>query len=619
MHDIFGKHPSEIAYLTGAGISIPPPSLIPGAPAFISALTEAITDDPNLRAAIISRTFTTSANKRFVGDFLRFEAVMGCIQQAIDPEVQLLRVYSDCAIPNSYHFFLAEQLERGATVLTTNFDNLIEIACRTRGINYTLVVSEEELVAFGAARASFRNPLIKLHGGYNLVDSVGTQRHGPVNIKTTLEQVGRVYMSSESDPLTAVLTTVIKSRHLVVMGYSGCDDFDIMPCIMKEYPLKGLTWIDHNDQQTEVLRKLSSESPDLPPYRLLAAFSDGPSDVKVVRGNTAAILGIDMSHLPTKERFDWTRVFTAWSEEHLAFEAHRRLLLGQILGQIDRFEESVVLLERISGKTLTAGQLMVLYFTLSNLYVYLNDHKRAILKLSEMADFEQEIDGFSLKGFAYYNLARINTNMGQYTEAEMYLDAAIQIFERLRDVVRIGDCLHELGRICIAKGDNDIATKYLELSNRFSNVVGHMTGTGIGFTEIARSLYSQGKLNEAEVYARKAISVFTLNGNQSGLGGAHHALGYILAMRKDYIGASREFKQAIEYERGAGTKLDLGHSLHSLGDMYISMKMFDEAKDCLEKSLKIKREINDKQGIANSELLLQVLQGIELLKAQGQV
>ncbi len=89
------------------------------------------------------------------------------------------------------------------------------------------------------------------------------------------------------------------------------------------------------------------------------------------------------------------------------------------------------------------------------------------------------------------------------------------------------------------------------------------------------------------------------------MGRSYHILGYIYSLNKDFLKAIQMFKQAIEYERIATTQLDLAHSLHSLGDMYISIKEFEKAKKCLHESLEIKKRLNDKEGIANSELLLQ--------------
>jgi hypothetical protein len=60
---------------------------------------------------------------------------------------------------------------------------------------------------------------------------------------------------------------VIQRRHLIVLGYSGSDDFDIMPCLLKTPFQKGLTWIDHTQQPAQATQKATADLPGLPPYQ----------------------------------------------------------------------------------------------------------------------------------------------------------------------------------------------------------------------------------------------------------------------------------------------------------------------------------------------------------------
>ncbi|MBK8922374.1 MAG: tetratricopeptide repeat protein [Saprospirales bacterium] len=103
-------------------------------------------------------------------------------------------------------------------------------------------------------------------------------------------------------------------------------------------------------------------------------------------------------------------------------------------------------------------------------------------------------------------------------------------------------------------------------------------------------------MDEAEAYAHKAIKILRLNGNQTGLGIAYHGLGYILSLRENFAEAARAFETAVSYERSASAKLDLGHSLHSLGNMYLNMMQLDKAQACLEESLQIKESYTIRKG-----------------------
>jgi len=606
-------NPPETAYLAGAGISIPPPPALPGATAFIEALVGEITGDPEQRRAILDHTLDGGSNTRFRGDFLRFEAVVSCIKFAVDPDMELLRIYSGCGAPNHYHHHLAQQLGRGAVVLTTNFDNLIEIACRTVGVDYSLVVTENELAAFCEDPAQFKNPLIKLHGGHDLTYAEGRQSPGAINVRATLEQVGSIYLGRGANHLADAISSVTGDRHLVVMGYSGCDDFDVMPCIMAADLPRGLTWIDHDDQHPETVKDAPPDRSNLPPYQLLLAHRRKRRDVSVVRGTTSAALDIDTDTDIGGESFDWTKVFAEWSQRHLRSAAHRKLLLGQILSLVECFDESIAILESIPPSELSEEQQDVLNVALCSLYGHLSDSSRAIRSLSVLAGNDREVDGVSLKGLAYYNLARVNTNLDQFNEASAYLGAALKIFKRAGDAGRISDCLHEHGRILTGAGQGERAARSIEESIRLCEKLGDLHGAGVGYGEMARALAAEGRLDEAETYADKAINLFALEGSGEGLGIAHHTRGYILAQRCDWAGAAAEFTTAIAYERSAQAMLDLAHSLHSLGDMCIGLKEFDRAERSLEEAIEIKHGLGDKDGVARSELLLRMLKQLQAL------
>lgn len=611
MYGIIKENPTRLAYLAGAGISIPPPAHLPGAVQLITALTEKIASDPGLKAAIKNRLFTENAGKRFEGDFLRFESVLSCIRLTIDPDLELLRLYSDCVLPNAYHHFLAGQLEQGAILLTTNFDNLLEHTCRARNIHYTLLASDEELSAFGENPASFQNPILKLHGGYDLLDSDGSVRQGAQQIKAAIEHVGRLYFSGPSNHLAAAIEATLKTRHLVVMGYSGCDDFDIMPSLLAQPALNGFTWIHHDHHPPRQVKQLPTDWQNHPPFRLMKANENNNQHIQIISGDTAAVFDIDTKDDPSGEQPNWNTRLADWANKYLATTAQQNLLFGYLLSLLERFEESVATLEKIHEEALSHRQNGIRQLILCNIIPILNDSERAILTLSALTESEHVIDGTSIKGVAYYNLARVNTDRNQYKEAELYLNAAMKIFEKQGDVVRMADALHELGRIATETGDVKKSLKYYETANKISEAIGHLTGTALGYTQIAMSLYQKGQLDEAEAFAHKAIKILRLNGDQTGLAIAHHTLGFILSLRENVEEAAWEFETAVHYARSSGAKRHLGHSLHCLGNMCLNMMQLDKAQICLEESLEIKRRIGDHQGIQNSTRLLEIVQRLK--------
>src|SRR5688572_27264537 len=106
------------------------------------------------------------------GEYVRFESLMMALQQGgIDPELHVLDCLDNCEYPNTNHFVLAELIRRGAVVMTTNFDRLIEIAYRLSGKpgeEPLLVVCEDAEFTPDQALSGKRRTLWKLHGSISV-------------------------------------------------------------------------------------------------------------------------------------------------------------------------------------------------------------------------------------------------------------------------------------------------------------------------------------------------------------------------------------------------------------------------------------------------------------------
>lgn len=322
------------------------------------------------------------------------------------------------------------------------------------------------------------------------------------------------------------LRAVLCNRHLIVVGYSGCDDFDVMPSLLAERPVRGITWIHHSPGNAGDWRTPSEDLPDIPPCRLLRAHGKSGT-VRVVRGNTAELL-----RLPNASSIghsDWEGSLAQWAITYLSSKEVRDLLLARILSQMERHSDSIDLLEAIDCRRLPNRQQAVLQCCLAAQYVHHKDPDKAILALSEMTDDDRVVAGFSIRGYALLSLARINGLREQFKLSKMYLASAADVFKGIGDVIRYGDCLHEMGRIELAQGNSKLAAELLELANTPAYSSGDTYGVAIGFVELSRALLASGDPKRAKQWAFRAVEMLRLNGNTHGLAIAHHALGVALA------------------------------------------------------------------------------------------
>ena len=196
----------EATLFVGAGVSAPPPSSLPLAAGLVASLIAPVLEPLALPAEL-------ARNVESVLVALRPEVITDVLLEhlGMDAGRPLLRVLR--GRPNAWHGFLAAALGAGCCVITTNFDTLLEQACDALGARHQTVVGtavDDDVAA--------KSILFKIHG--SIGDSLSS-------IALTVRQVGQGLSARQ----TRLLRALVENRPLLVLGYSGRDDFDILPAL----------------------------------------------------------------------------------------------------------------------------------------------------------------------------------------------------------------------------------------------------------------------------------------------------------------------------------------------------------------------------------------------------
>jgi hypothetical protein len=231
--------PSEVVILAGAGVSIEEPSGIPAAWGLLEALLKWVAPKAEARADLSQRM--TPGHQFNPYHFLRFESFMQAVAE-IDPNIfYYLESTQAFGGPNINHRLLAGMAIDGATVLTTNFDTRIEQAAGDRRL-LTFVLSSKRRVPGPMDR------LIKIHGSFPWT------RGRNVTPRATLTQIGKLGLGFERFPefrdWFRALTT---GKHLLVVGYSASDSFDVVPLIESCSNARTVTWFSYQSGYQSLL------------------------------------------------------------------------------------------------------------------------------------------------------------------------------------------------------------------------------------------------------------------------------------------------------------------------------------------------------------------------------
>ena len=153
---------------------------------------------------------------------LRFEEVITCISAA-DPDLSCLSFLkiTPNVSPNLYHRYLADRINEGKLVITTNFDALIEMAYWE---------------AFGENIDTANGRLWKIHGSLQTVSDGEIIDEDTSKLKTDIVAVASGNsINSDVFELDDIIAKISNSS-ISIWGYSFSDSYDVSPVLKKSRP-----------------------------------------------------------------------------------------------------------------------------------------------------------------------------------------------------------------------------------------------------------------------------------------------------------------------------------------------------------------------------------------------
>ena len=248
----------DYTFLVGAGISMNAPASIPSAVQFVKTILNICTPKVEIETILSLQ-------------HLRYELLIEKFKIYLDTKLHFLDYLELATHPNLIHFFLASALLQKQYLVTTNFDFMLE-----RALQAIVLPTEEYIVNPVITKADFERdfrpydlvelglcPIYKIHGSKkNIITGEDTTG----SLITTMGSLGRDRAIGETFTLEEYkqqpFYNLVKGRTLIVMGYSGSDDFDIGPMLKNLPAIENLVWIDHSfDKEWKINRVLpNSES-----------------------------------------------------------------------------------------------------------------------------------------------------------------------------------------------------------------------------------------------------------------------------------------------------------------------------------------------------------------------
>ena len=593
LEDLINKD-ENYTFLVGAGSSVDSPSNQPAGRRMIEAIIKHICAESEISSVL------------GLIEELRFEQLIEIMRNHIDPDLRIIDYYGECETPNLQHFYLAEMINNGHFVMTTNFDFLIEYALIQSSIskkNIIPVITKKDFRKFNnpvKLAKKGKKSLYKIHGSTkNIITGEDTRNY----LVTTMQAFGSNKKGSSVFQIQSFqkksINRLTEGRNLVVMGYSGSDDFDVVPTLQDIYFNK-LIWLNYDKDQKEekiysigpkfgykfepesdktnqILNEIAEEAP-IPYYRKDEAFYR-------VDGNISFLLKKLIDKDYPISSFKFTKTPEDWLNDNFKINPlQKQLITYSIYFELNRFVEAKNCLNEIikiaDEDTFSELKAKALLY-LSNIE---NDKNEALNYIEKALKIAEKIKNQILIANCYKGLGEIYYKKQMYEDSLREYNKAYLIFDKKNEMISKIEILLNLGLIYRDQGLHDNALENYQKANTIAKEQGDLTNIMRSLSLLGEIFQILGNYKEAIFNFEEAIMIADKLGDQT------YKCEFLVQMGRIYIYYGNLYSKARECFTEA---IDIAEKLKNLqfqvlsnfytGIINVYTKRYSEAKQIFYK------------------------------------
>jgi len=596
--DLFKKG-EKLTFLVGAGCSVDAPSCLPAG--------------RKMMDAIIKYSCAESEIKKLLGlEQLRFEGLVEIIRSRLDPELKIIDYYGQSDKPNIQHFFLAEMVKKGHFVMTTNFDFLIEYALIQSGASKNEVIpviTKRDFEEFSDPNTLFqkgKKTVYKIHGSTkNIIMGEDTRDSLVATIQAFGSNKEGLNVFQVEPFKRSLFNNISNGRTLVIIGYSGSDDFDIVPSLMVLKDLKSVVWINYvkDDKgkerifeiddfilhEPQKLDKVNQILTDL--YKMRNA-----KHIYKVDTNTTRLLVTLLDTEPNVSADNFSISPTTWLQNNISTpdEFEKYFIPSQIYNDFGIYDDAMKCAKAILTIAEKKDDKKWKSTALNNIGFILEDTGKvdeALKHYRAALDIDEQLGDLRGKATRLNNIGLLLYGKGELDEALKHYREALDIAEQLGDLRGKATRLNNIGLLLKGKGELDEALKHYRAALDIAEQLGDLRGKANRLNNIGAILDDTGKVDEALKHYRAALDIDEQLGDLQGKAARLNNIGSVLRVKGELDGALKHFKKALEINEQIGDLHGKAFSLGWIGNIYDDLKNKLEAIKCFEQAIAIFKQM----------------------------
>lgn len=551
----------NLSFLVGAGCSVDAPSCQPAG--------------RSMMEAILTHTCANSEIEKLLNlKDLRFEQLVEIVRDRIDPELKIIEYYAQCDKPNLQHFFLAEMVKKGNFVMTTNFDFLIEYAMLNSGVpreDIIPIITKNDFIKYSNPSDLFskgKKTLYKVHGSTkNVITGESTKDSLVATIRAFGSNKEGLNVFQVEPFKRDLFNKISNNRSIVVLGYSGSDDFDVVPTLMLLQNINNLIWLNyvHDDGNKERI------------YEITANMN--PNNDKINQ------ILVDIKQANTAEHVYRVDVNTT------------RLIEGVLDGNSQLSQESFDLSpdEWIKNNVKQPNSMMKyqIPYLIYESFAESDDALRCTKKILELSE---KLGDLFWKGIAHNNLGVRNQQQGKNQEALNHYLKTIQIYDQIGVKKEKATTLSNIGWIYKLQGEYHEALKKFSEVLQIHEELGNMRGVTTISNDIGGIYEILGNIREAVKFFQKSIQIAEQYGDLHEKAITLNNIGRIFQRQGNFPEAMSRYREAFRIHDKLGEIRKKATVLNSIGLIYDTQGNFSEALKQFEIVLEINERTKDMRG-----------------------
>lgn len=345
---------------------------------------------------------------QYVQAMVPFESLFEVLMSVVDCD-HIFRVFQG-QNPTLGHYVIAQLVKHKMvqTIVTTNFDSLLESALDKEGVKFDLYASDKVFPSIDWSADRVR--LIKLHG---TIDNTG-------ELALTIRRVAARQHTDVRSKVVHELFENEDSGGVVILGYSCSDHFDVSPAARAaSRPDRKVVYVSHEERDIAEVSNLKELQPNNPfvGFENIAVTCNTDAFLQSV---LEQISGTIPKKPPSKNiNPEWRLLIKFWLKE----------------------------LER-TGTAGTRSHIAGLVLKSANLWAKSNEYLKAAIKTGLSADALPRV---------MLAMGNNHRDLGQYQQAELTLQDALSKARQESQVQSEARILNSLGIVAADKNEQDSA------------------------------------------------------------------------------------------------------------------------------------------------------------------